>query len=444
VRASGGELEPVTPELDTEHGETAHYFPQVLPGGRSLLYFVRSSRQEFEGIYLGRLDEQGRESERRRIVASSSSGLFVPDERGSLIGRLLWVREGQLVARTIDLEQGELSGDAIELGVPVRVLESHRGSLVSASDNGVLVASTTEPVLHQLVWSDRSGTGPNVLESPEGTLHWPTVSPDGRSLVVIVVRGGDGDLWIHDLATGALHPLTSGASYDEVGAWSADSRSFLYLATVGGDNRFIHRFDLRGGGTSMVLDLGGDTFYPLSWTPGDLVFGPYTHDGRTRIGVLDMADPSSIRVVSEDEELSLLGQVEASPDGRWLAWIRGGRGSGGAFISLIDPEGETPSLSPNRQRIAVESPSWLGWSRQGDELFVQAQGMTLYSLPVSADAGELQIGTPEPLFRTPSVPSLDRVSVSPDGQRFYYAIEPNARSRTLRVVLNWKTRLGGR
>jgi len=52
--------------------------------------------------------------------------------------------------------------------------------------------------------------------------------------------------------------------------------------------------------------------------------------------------------------------------------------------------------------------------------------------------------TPEPLFRTPSAPSLDHFSVSADGQRFYYTIEPNSRSRTLRVVLNWKTRLEGR
>ena len=44
---------------------------------------------------------------------------------------------------------------------------------------------------------------------------------------------------------------------------------------------------------------------------------------------------------------------------------------------------------------------------------------------------------------TYSVSSAAQVlyQVSPDGQRFYYSIEPNARSRTLRVVLNWKARL---
>ena len=443
VPASGGVPEPVTPDIDAERGETAHYWPQALPGGRSLLYFIRSSQKEYEGIYLGKLDEQGRESERRRIVASSSSGLFVPQERGSLSGHLLWVREGQLVARTIDMEQGELTGDAIEVGVSVRVLVSHRGALASVSNNGILVSSTTEPVLHQVVWSDRSGAGPNTLPAPEGALYWPRVSSDGRSLAVMVGEGGDSDLWIMDLAAGTSHPVTSGASYDEAGAWSPDSTSLFYMAGTNHGNVVTRiNFD-RGGSKTPDLDIGDDTFYPWSWTGNNLIFGSYSRDGESRIGALDLADPSEIRVVSENEELSALGTVDATPDGRMVAWISGGQQQGGAFVSSIVSGDQSTSLGPDHQRIAVDSPTWVGWSRQADELFILGSGRTLYSVPVSASAGELQIGTPELLFRLPSPPLLEHLSVSPDGQRLYYVIEPNAKSRTLRVLLNWQARLEG-
>jgi hypothetical protein len=33
------------------------------------------------------------------------------------------------------------------------------------------------------------------------------------------------------------------------------------------------------------------------------------------------------------------------------------------------------------------------------------------------------------------------LSVSADGKRFFFTIEPNAKNRTLRVLLNWKSRL---
>jgi hypothetical protein len=206
----------------------------------------------------------------------------------------------------------------------------------------------------------------------------------------------------------------------------------------------IARLDLdRGGSTSTLFDIGKSNFYPGSWTPDDVVFGTYSHEGKIRIGALDLADPSSIQIVAEDEEVSSLAVVDASPDGRWLAWIGSGSGSEGAFISAVVQGSQGPTLAPDRQRIAVDSPSWVNWSRQGDELFVLSQGRTVYSVPVSTETEKLQLGNPQALFRTPSAPLLRSLSVSPDGTRFYFVIEPNASRRTLRVVLNWKSRLGG-
>ena len=58
VSERGGPVEAIT-ALDAGRGENAHYWPVALPGGGSFLYFVRSTRPENNGIYLGRWMEKG-------------------------------------------------------------------------------------------------------------------------------------------------------------------------------------------------------------------------------------------------------------------------------------------------------------------------------------------------------------------------------------------------
>ena len=73
VAVSGGIPTPLT-TLDRANGENAHRWPQVLPDGRHLLYFVRSSKANRTGIYLGLLGSsrrkslRGRERECRRVT----------------------------------------------------------------------------------------------------------------------------------------------------------------------------------------------------------------------------------------------------------------------------------------------------------------------------------------------------------------------------------------
>ena len=92
VPERGGTVEKIT-TLDAGRGENAHYFPVALPGGKQFLFFVRSSRAENNGIYLGYLDGK---TQPVRLVTSLSSGLYLPDGDATP-GRLLWVRDGQLL-----------------------------------------------------------------------------------------------------------------------------------------------------------------------------------------------------------------------------------------------------------------------------------------------------------------------------------------------------------
>ena len=51
ISVSGGTSSPVT-QVNKEAGETSHYYPQFLPGGKQFLYVIRYGEAEKMGIYI--------------------------------------------------------------------------------------------------------------------------------------------------------------------------------------------------------------------------------------------------------------------------------------------------------------------------------------------------------------------------------------------------------
>ena len=100
IPAAGGAAEAVT-KLEGPK-QTSHRFPQFLPDGRQFLFYVQGT-DDVAGIYLGSLDSQVV----KRLSAGETAGYFAGPEW------LLFIRQGTLVARHIDLSKGELTGDPV-------------------------------------------------------------------------------------------------------------------------------------------------------------------------------------------------------------------------------------------------------------------------------------------------------------------------------------------
>ena len=108
IPASGGTPSLVT-QVNKEAGETYHYYPQFLPGGKQFLYLVRHGDAEKMGIYLGSLhDRPGTPA--TRIVQTQFKA-----EYDASSGRLLYVQDaGTLMAQTAGTGSAETdrrSGD---------------------------------------------------------------------------------------------------------------------------------------------------------------------------------------------------------------------------------------------------------------------------------------------------------------------------------------------
>ena len=103
IPAVGGTPEPVTKLAE---GEGSHRWPQVLPGGKALLFTANTRTQSYENAYLEVLSLT---TGQMKIVQSGGYfGRYVPSQEGG--GRLLYVHEGTLFAVPFDLDRLETRG----------------------------------------------------------------------------------------------------------------------------------------------------------------------------------------------------------------------------------------------------------------------------------------------------------------------------------------------
>ena len=105
IAASGGDAVPLTRVDAHQH---VHLWPELLPDGKHFLYYALGDT-DANGIYLGSLDG----SEPKRLTAADTAGKYLAPDR------VVFVRQGALVARHLDVGRGELTGDSQTIADPV-------------------------------------------------------------------------------------------------------------------------------------------------------------------------------------------------------------------------------------------------------------------------------------------------------------------------------------
>jgi serine/threonine-protein kinase len=196
VPVKGGEPEQLIRIADGE-GETQHWWPQVLPNGKGVLFTAWSGTAATSRIAVVSLQTGN--------VSYLVSGSY---PRYASTGHIIYGRESTLRAVGFDADRLELSG-----GDSSRVAEDVLMNAVGAAgfalaEDGSLVyepASAVGGANRTLVWVDRQGRE-EPLGLPPRAYIWPRLSPDGKRLAVAVE---DGDIWVSDVERPALNPLTT-------------------------------------------------------------------------------------------------------------------------------------------------------------------------------------------------------------------------------------------
>src|SRR5206468_2576948 len=153
-------------------GEVSHRWPQILPGGKAMLFTVwRGPGWDEMDLQLQILGT----GERRVLVRGGQSGQYVAT------GHLVYQRAGELTAVPFDLERLEAGTVSKSLDLKVQYFERAE---FGVSDSGLLAyVSGNSQFDHRVIWLNRAGQV-EPLDIPLRAYEDALVSPDGKRVAM--------------------------------------------------------------------------------------------------------------------------------------------------------------------------------------------------------------------------------------------------------------------
>jgi serine/threonine-protein kinase len=430
--AAGGTPQSVT-ELDLKKEEKLHYWPQLLPGGKAMLF--SSSRSGMDSYDDARIEVQTLVTGERRVLVEGGSCA-----RYSPTGHLLYVRSGTLMAVPFD------AGRLAVTGAPVPVLEgvlmglSHPVAHYSLSDNGTLVYAPGTGVGGErtLVWVDRAGNAERLPLPARMYLH-PRISPDGRNIAV-EIEGPVHDFYNYELARGVLTKMSlTGSSHWPL--WTPDGKRLTYRRWLPGGFTLWWMPADRSAEAERLTTIGMMQS-GSSWSPDGkaLAFTQVSNDTGADVYWLPIDDPQRKPVPFAQSKFDE-GAPKFSPDGRWIAYTSNESGRNEIFVQSYPGPGPKVQVSTEGGMDAV-------WKRNGGELYYRngdkMMAVSVTTQPVFAASRPRLLWQARYALGTSSAcgppgPSSSNYDVTPDGQRFLMIqdAETERFPSQIRVVINW-------
>ena len=412
VSASGGNPEVLTTP-DRAHGEVAHRWPSVLPGGRAFLYTIGfGSSWDEARIAVRKIGSK----ESRILIQGGYDGRYLPT------GHLVYARGASLYAVRFDLETLQVSGD------PVQVLEG-----VANGDAGAAEFSFSNDglLIHRPAGSaGREGGAMALVDRTGRVLPFHDPVPAGRSMDRPALSGGgdnfagviDYELWTFDLVRGSSTRLTSGTRSTD-GVWSPDGRLIAFSEERNSPyNPYLRRAD--GSEPEELLMKSDTSLQPTSWSPDGrrLLMGQVDPETGNDIDFFSLADKTLKPFVVTDHNET---QGRFSPDGKWVAYTSDESDRTEIYVRPFEG-------AEGRWQISTqgsETPYW----KKPDEIIFQS-GRKVMSVRVRTSPA-FSAEAPRLLFEGPN----DLLDVMPDGDRFLVrqgSLAGNA-DASLRLVTGW-------
>ena len=191
----------------------------------------------------------------------------------------------------------------------------------------------------------------SIVGTFQGTSFSPRFSPDGRYLLMSLIRAGNANIYRLDLADKALDRLTDGASIDTSPSYSPDGSKIVFESDRGGTQQ-LYIVNADGGGAHR-LSFGQGRYATPAWSPrGDLIAFTRIGGGKLRVGVM-RPDGGGEHLLTDsfaDEQPSW------SPNGRVLVFFR--TSPGGSPPQLMSADLTGLNLRRINTPLGASDPSW--------------------------------------------------------------------------------------
>jgi serine/threonine-protein kinase len=431
VSDAGGEPEVLTTP-DSDAGGQGHYFPHILPGGKTLLFNLSGSSLSFEDVRIAILSLETRDIHDLGVKGSK------PQYASS--GHLVFARAGKLLAAPLDLERLKLTASAVHVREDVM---TYRVSHFSLSCDGSLayVPLVGGVMKNTLVWVNHEGEVDPLLSSiPSGFCEGPRLSADGRWLAIGAMEQRNEDIYICDLKRRTRRRVTFNQGNDFDPVWAPNGEGLTYSSVREG--RMPDLFWVAPNGTDEAAGLlfkSEPNFaqFPTSWS----------HDGRY-IAFIDQRDETQLDIWILDRENGSEAQpflqerfnekaAVFHPHGGWIAYVADeievGRFE--VYVQRFPGGGDKKTISADGGNEPVWDPSGKAlYYREGDKMMV----VTVETVP------EFSFSAPKELFsgRYESGRDSANYDITPDGDRFIMTKpEEGAEPTQINVVVNWDEEL---
>jgi serine/threonine protein kinase len=427
------------------------YGPQMLPGGRAVLFTVRKNVPLTVDTWdKAAVVAQSLTARTRTVLIDGGS-----DARYLSSGHLVYSVAGTMFAAPLDAQNLAITSPPVPVIVGVRrtVGRVNPARHLAISETGTLVyvpgPAAASSAGANIVLGDGRGDSA-VLKIPPGDYSHPRVSADGATLAVVRSAGQESDIWTYDLSGKTeIRRLTFGGN-NRFPVWSVDGRHLAFQSAREGDRAI---YSQSADGTSIAERLTkpalGEEHRPESWSPGGtrLLFS-VVKDSKFALWVLTL-DTKKSEPFGGVQSAETLG-AGFSPDGRWIAYastsVAGGTLSPNRGI-FVQPFPATGEIQQAPKQFLDFHPVW---APDGKSIFyVPGATRSTVRVPVTTRPA-IAFGTPVELPRGPFPGLLSGETrgydVLPDGR--FVSLAPasgdgpaSASSSEIRVVLNWFEKL---
>ena len=427
VSVAGGRSEVLT-QPDARRGEAAHWWPDVLPGGKEILFTDEKGPGEVESSIAVLSLKTG---QWKTVIEEGKFPRYLSS------GHILFLQKGAILAAPFDAEKLTVTGPSfpvlqgamIDLGSDIaQVALSRDGSLAYVPGNKIGFQNA-------LVIIDRSGREAS-LSDLQRSYEDLALSPDGRLLALTLIGEQQWNVWIYDLPHKTLNRATfEGDNRDPI--WAADSKHVIYVSFRNGRNGIFWK-PVTGPGPEEELVSTESQPFPfsvsqdghwLSYTLG----APAPGAGVYLLPLEGERKPRPIAL----EPAAMGGAI--SPDGRWIAYESRESGRSEVYVRSL-------SSGAGKWQISTQGGIRPWWSDSGHELLFRTGNIgsdsTLMSVAVTPGP-EFTASPPKPLFRFAYLQGGHDYAVMPDGQHFICIKESehDMNATQVNVVLNWTAEL---
>jgi eukaryotic-like serine/threonine-protein kinase len=417
VSDEGGVSKPLT-RLD--QGEATQRWPEVLPGGKAVLYASGVNSAASLKVIV-----QPIEGGKGRDLAQGGTS---PQYARS--GHLLYVQGATLMAVPFDPERLGIRGSAVPVVEGVaHAIDGAAQYSISSNGSLVYVSGGVTSAQRKLEWVSRNGTE-QVLGAPAQTYGYPRLSPDGRRVALET----EDQIWLYDLARDTLTRFTFEGTANQSPVWTPDGKRIAFYSNKDGPASNIWWQLADGSGGLERLSTDQYPQVPRSWSPDGQLLAFHENNPTTKkdIWVLRLSDHKTepfLRTPFNE------GGPVFSPDGHWIAYISDESGRQEIYVQPYPGPG-------GKWQISTDGGNEPAWNRNGRELFYRS-GNKMMAVDVTTQP-TFSPGKPKVLFEGQYVavqPGLTGTAydVSADGQRFLMVKETEASvsATQINVVLNW-------